>query len=269
MTSNESLVADGVTVTIGETVYTFKTALSDPAVPYEVLIGMNYSEQMHNLFLAITAGPGAGTCYGAGTEAHPDVTSEDVWNAAIIVTAKVPGDAGNLIAKATSSANLAWDGPGSYFTQGRDAETITIDAKTYTWKSALTPLEGEVLIGASAETALANLKNAINHEGVPGTDYSCAAAHPTVTATAVTATTLAVAAKIKGDAGNKIATTETETGAEEHVSWAATTLAGGIDGTPGVKNETCTDGAYLYVCTVANTVTDSNWRRLDLGSAYY
>jgi len=259
---------DGETVTIGETVYTFKTALTtDPAtVPNEVLIG---ETPLPNLVLAINGGEGVGTIYSTGTVAHPDVTAAEVSENATTITAKVAGAAGNEIDKATTVGNFDWDGTGAYFTGGRDAQTITIDEKTYTLVAALTPLEGEVLIGASAEATLLNLKNAINHAGTPDTDYKCAAVHPTVTAVSSNATTLVVAAKTKGVAGDEIATTETETGVEAHVAWGAEHLAGGVDGTVGLTNEFCQDGSYLYVCgTAGNTITGTNWRKVDLGSAY-
>lgn len=61
-------------------------------------------------------------------------------------------------------------------------DTVTIGEKTYTFKTALTPTEGEVLIGANADASLLNLIRAINHTGTPDTDYKCAAVHPAVSA---------------------------------------------------------------------------------------
>ena len=141
---------------------------------------------------------------------------------------------------------------------------MVIGSVTYTFKTALTPTEGEILIGASAAAALDNLKSAINHEGTPGTDYSCAAVHPTVTATTNTNTAQTVAAKTAGTAGNAIATTETSS----HLSWGGATLTGGVNGTVGYANEMCADASYLYHCLAANTVAGANWRRVSLGSAF-
>ncbi|MBP7341368.1 MAG: hypothetical protein KA957_03535 [Syntrophaceae bacterium] len=267
LTSNESLVADGATVTIGTTVYTFKTALSEPAVAYEVLIGENYSAQLANLAAAINGGTGAGVTYGTGTAAHPDVQSSAPFNAAITITAKVAGDAGNLIAKDTDSGNLDWDGAGDYLTGGLDTETVTIGAKTYAFVAALTPAEGEVLIGATLEATLTNLKNAINHTGTPDTDYSCAEAHPSVSATA-DATHLVATAKVKGAAGNAIATSDAEAGEETHMAWAAETLEYGIDGTAAPARAICADNSYIYYCIAANTVADANWRQISIGTVY-
>lgn len=62
--------------------------------------------------------------------------------------------------------------------------TVTIGSKIYTFKTSLSPAEGEVLIGADADASLLNLIRAINHSGTPDTDYKCAAAHPEVSAAA-------------------------------------------------------------------------------------
>jgi hypothetical protein len=120
LTTNETLVADGDTVTIGETVYTFKTALStEPAVPYEVLIGADTVAQMANLALAVNGGAGEGINYATGTVAHPDVSGE-VDGTDFTVTRLPAGAAGNLVAKADDSVNLDWDGDGEVLTGGID-----------------------------------------------------------------------------------------------------------------------------------------------------
>jgi hypothetical protein len=108
-----------------------------------------------------------------------------------------------------------------------DGDVITVDAKVYTFKTALTPTEGEILIGGSAAAALDNFKSAVNHTGTPDTDYKCAAVHPTVTATTNTNTTQLIVANTSGSAGNGIATTVT--GGSGHLSWGGTSLAGGVN----------------------------------------
>lgn len=105
-----------------------------------------------------------------------------------------------------------------------DGDTVTIGNKTYTFRTALTPTEGEVLIGANADASLLNLIRAINHTGTPDTDYKCAAAHTQVSAaSSVTAHAFAVTALAAGSDGFDGATTETSA----HLSWGAATLAGG------------------------------------------
>jgi hypothetical protein len=107
-----------------------------------------------------------------------------------------------------------------------NGDTVTIGGKTYVYKNALTT-EGDVKIGANADASLLNLIRAINHSGTPGTDYQCAAANTQVTAaTSVTAHAFAVTAKQTGTTGNAIPLFETSA----HLSWAAATLTGGVDG---------------------------------------
>jgi len=109
LVSTGTAVSDGEKVTIGATVYTFKTTLStDPAVPYEVLIGASATAQMTNLVAAIMGNEGEGTTYGTGTVAHPTVTAAIADTDDIDLTAKTKGVAGNLIATTDDSAELSW-----------------------------------------------------------------------------------------------------------------------------------------------------------------
>lgn len=52
-----------------------------------------------------------------------------------------------------------------------DGETVVINGITFTFKTALTPTAGEVLINSTADAANTNLSRAINGTGTPGTDY--------------------------------------------------------------------------------------------------
>lgn len=112
-----------------------------------------------------------------------------------------------------------------------DGDTVTIGTEVYTFKTTLTPTEGQVHIGADADGSLLNLIRAINHTGTPGTDYSNAAADTKVSAAAaVTSHAFVVTALIPGTVGNAIATTETD-GSTSRLSWGAATLASGADPT--------------------------------------
>lgn len=108
-------------------------------------------------------------------------------------------------------------------------DTVSIDGKTYTFRPALTPAEGEVLRGATADLTLQNLIYAINHTGTPGTHYSCAAAHPSVSAApAVTAAhQVLISSLLPGLAYNLIILAETAA----TLSWSAATLLGSSDPT--------------------------------------
>jgi len=111
-----------------------------------------------------------------------------------------------------------------------NSDTVTIDAKVYTFQTTLTNVDGNVKIGATLKDTIANLFNAIGLAGgVPGTDYAAAmTAHPTVDAVDRSATVLMVRAKAGGTAGNALATTESGTA----TSWGGATLSGGAAGTP-------------------------------------
>ncbi len=114
-----------------------------------------------------------------------------------------------------------------------DADTVTIGSKTYTFKTVLTPTEGEVLIGGSAAVALDNLKSAIMHTGTPDTDYKCAAAHPEVLATDNTNTTQTVVSILPGTVGNTYGLAVSDA----NMSVSAAYMAGG----------STTEKDYVYV----------------------
>ena len=122
LVSTETAVADGEKVTIGATVYTFKTTLStEPAVPYEVLlIEASATAQMTNLTAAIMATAGAGITYGTGTVAHPTVTAAIADTDDIDLTAKTKGVAGNLIATTDDSDELSWGSEDGTLVDGID-----------------------------------------------------------------------------------------------------------------------------------------------------
>lgn len=107
-----------------------------------------------------------------------------------------------------------------------NADTVTIGGKVYTLQSALTNVDGNVKIGASAAATLTNLFNAINASGgVVGTDYATLmTANPHVVAQNPSATTVKVTSKVPGAVGNFVATIKTSTGG---AAWGAGTLASG------------------------------------------
>ncbi len=87
-----------------------------------------------------------------------------------------------------------------------DGDTVTLDGVVYTFKTALTPTAGQVLIGASAAAALTNLAAAMMDYGTRGTNY---ATGTTVSATtrvkSVSATVIIIEALKGGTSGNSIA----------------------------------------------------------------
>jgi len=107
-----------------------------------------------------------------------------------------------------------------------NTETVTTGSKTYTFQTALTDVDGNVLIGATASDSLDNLIAAINLGAGAGSLYAASTtANTFVGAAAGAGDTLDATALVAGAAGNSIATTETATNA----SWGNATLTGGSD----------------------------------------
>jgi hypothetical protein len=104
-------------------------------------------------------------------------------------------------------------------------ETVTINGRVYTFKTALTTAADEVLIGGSINNAAANLAAAINDTGVEGTNYGTGTAVNDHVSATVAGGVVTVVARDPGDEGNAI--TLAETGANIAVSGA--TLSGGSD----------------------------------------
>lgn len=105
-----------------------------------------------------------------------------------------------------------------------NTETVTIDAKTYTFLSVLVNVDGNVLIGATPADTINNLVAAIMLDPGAGTTYAAATTvHPTAYAHKGTGDTLVAMAKAAGTGGNSLATTETLSNA----SWGDTTMNDG------------------------------------------
>lgn len=123
---------------------------------------------------------------------------------------------------AAATGTLTNDG-----SQPADTSTVVIGSKTYTFQTSLTNVDGNVKIGASNTASMTNLFHAINASGgTPGTDYATlTTAHPTVTATNPTGTTVVVTAITKGTGGNAIAST---VGGTIHATWGGALLTGGV-----------------------------------------
>ena len=101
-------------------------------------------------------------------------------------------------------------------------ETVTIGARTYTFKAA-SAAANQVTIGADKGVTLANLAAAINGSAGAGSKYGAGTAkNEQVTATS-NGTAVIVTAVKAGTPANAIATTETMTNG----AWGAATLAGG------------------------------------------
>lgn len=109
--------SDGDTVVVNGVTYTFKTALTSPAVANEVLIGAANTDTATNLKKAINDEGTAGTHYGTGTEAHSTV-SATVNSNVVTATARTKGTLGNAYTLTKSGANISVGG--ATFTGGVD-----------------------------------------------------------------------------------------------------------------------------------------------------
>lgn len=136
-----------------------------------------------------------------------------------------------------------------------DGDTITIGSDIYEFDDDDEVGEGHILVdisgGATADDAGIALDAAITADGTE--DVTSAEADGVVTLTAGT----------PGAAGNLALAKSCA-----HAALSGTAMTGGVDATTGHKGEMRVDSDYLYVCIDDNTVAESNWRRVDLGSAY-
>jgi uncharacterized phiE125 gp8 family phage protein len=103
----------GATVTIGGVTYTWRAALTTPAVANEVKIGATAAASAANFVAAVNGAAGAGTTYSTGTVAHTLVTATQQGGAnthKVTVTALTYGTTGNSIATTSADAQCAWTG---------------------------------------------------------------------------------------------------------------------------------------------------------------
>lgn len=220
------------TVTLDTKAYKFQTELSN--VNGNVLIGVTESDSFANLAAAILLGAGSGTKYAAAMTLHPTVTAK----------AGPGGAATGVLTLADNAANT---------------ETVTIDAKVYTFEDELSDVDGNVHVGADADESIDNLIAAIMLGAGSGTAYAASMTeHPTVTAAVGAGDTMGVTSKTNG--GNSLASTETM----GNGSWGAATLTGGTatmvaeaksDGLEGVgiaSTETLDDGSWDVAALIGN-----------------
>lgn len=101
-------IAADDTVTIEGVTYTFIAALTAPAVPGEVLVGVSDSASLDNLISAINGTAGAGTTYGTGTTAQTTCTASAGAGDTLTLTADTVGAGGNAIETTASLTSGDW-----------------------------------------------------------------------------------------------------------------------------------------------------------------
>jgi len=228
---NTQAVANGETVTVGGTQYTFQTTLTSGGTANQVLIGLDNQSAFNNLAAAINGqAGGAGTLYGIGTVANTQATATQTTAAAgtgvnvDTIKATING-IGNATAGATGTGNSLQlltgtvgtiTVSGAAATGGIAGDTVTVGGKTYTFATiasglSTTPQANEVLLGASNTATVANLVAAINQgtqtvtNGV-GSKYSASTVQNAFVTAVVdaTVTTIDFTANTAGSTGNNL-----------------------------------------------------------------
>jgi len=228
-------------MTVGAQLFTFKAA----------------GTALGNIVISATPAVQAANIVTSITRDLATVTAVAV-DAVITVTAVAPGTAGNALAAVETATGIEWSSVTDNKLDGgvdEVLETLTIGTQAFkfvTLRGAVGSFE--ITSDANTTTQAANAKAAINADLTNVTADN-------------TDAVLTVTAAVKGVSGNLIALSESATGTAVS-SVTGGKLDGGIDGTAGVANETCVDASYLYHCIAVNGTDGTNWRKVDLGSAF-
>lgn len=135
LTSDNTNVADGETVTIGSRVYRYKNTM---AAINDVKIGADADTSLVNLAKAINLSGTAGTHYFAGTEINNQVTANETITAhALTTTGKGTSAADNLIATTKTSAHLSWGHTTMWGADGGRLDQITLSGATTYYSEAI------------------------------------------------------------------------------------------------------------------------------------
>jgi hypothetical protein len=112
LTSDNTNVSDGETVTINGRVYTFKTTLdmSATCIADQVLIGANADASLANLVKAVNLSGGVFGTDFTSVYRNMDVVGGSVSAHAVVFTSRVTGTAGNSVTTTETSAHLSWGG---------------------------------------------------------------------------------------------------------------------------------------------------------------
>jgi hypothetical protein len=176
--ANGSDSADN-TLTVKNHIFTF--VLSETPAAGEITINADNTIQAANIVTALAA-------------IADDVTATSD-GAVVTITSVAAGEAGNLIALLESATGI--DVSGAVLAGGVDADTLSIDAVTYTFiTNGATPVGNQIPIGTTTALTAESIASI-----TPTANYTIAAVNNTVTVTAVAA----------GVAGNGIVITADDT----------------------------------------------------------
>lgn len=196
---------------------------------------------------------------GANAYVHPNHTGNvtSTGDGATVLSTLPTGTPVNAVAatKVLTMSGVALEG-----------EVVTVGTIPYKFTATVT-VANDVLIEITAEGCIDNLVAAITAGAGVGTKYGTGTvANDLATAVKASPSTMTATNLVKGVIGNSTPIAETLTNG----LWAsgATFLSGGVNGTVGNQWQPMVDASYLYVAIAANTIADTNWRRIALGSAY-
>jgi hypothetical protein len=268
----DGVVIDGETVTIGDDVYEFCADVAQSLSTGTIAVDITAVSTKSQGKLTIDTQPTAGNTMTIGTKVYtfvPDGTANADGEVSIgtdLASSKV-----NIVAaiNGTDSVNTAHTlvSAGEFvvndciltaFIGGvagdliATTETFTAETNVFDDNTLGTTTAGVDCVQADAVTALALAITTSDTQGVEAVDGE--------------GDTVVLTADVKGIAGNSIVIGETM--AHGVFAGGATALSGGIDGTVGTQWEVKVDATHLYVCIATNTITDTNWRKISLGSAY-
>jgi hypothetical protein len=160
------------------------------------------------------------------------------------------------------AVNLAYGAPAATGTitltsNTLNGQTVTINGQTYTFKTALTPLAYEVMIGANSAATASNLKAAINGEGTVGTNYASGTNRLADVIASVSGSAITVTATLPGAGGNGYTLAKSGAG----ITLSGATLTGGADAPSGLVNYGQSTEAFTMT---ANGWTSDNTTALDI-----
>ena len=262
------VVVDGETVTIGDDVYEFTAdAAQSTTNPANFVVDIETYTTKSSGTLTVDTQPSSGDTMTIGEKVYtfvPDGTANadgeisigtDLATAQANIVAAINGDDGfNEPHTLVSAGDFASDDVTITALVGGVAGDEIATTETFT---AGTNVFAAAVLGSGADctapnavTALVAAITASDTQGVGAADGA--------------GDTVVLTADVKGVAGNDIDVAETMANG----AFVATALAGGVDGTVGAMNQVKLDDTYLYVCVADNGISDANWRRITLGSAY-
>jgi len=266
----DGVAIHGETATIGDNVYEFAADAGQTVTEGNIAVDITAVATASQGTLTIDTQPTAGDTMTIGTKVYTFVPAgtanadgevsigADLAAALIIIVEAIDGTDGHNVEHTLVS-------PAAAFVAG----DLVITAK-------VAGVTGDAIVTTETFTAVTNIFDAGTlGTTTPGVDCTfgnaALALEIEIDATVDTPVTagvvggvVTITAVTKGVAANAITVSDTMA----HGVWGAGTLAGGVNGTVGEQLATLADATYLYMCIAANTIADTNWRRIALGSAY-